>query len=538
VEQYARYRAPAESGQKLIVPPWSDLGDIASANCGWRARSDIEIGGQSLEEFASQARRELVARAAEHVATYHSPQAAANMAALVDCSRPLILTGHQPEMVHAGVWLKNFAAAALAKSRGGIALNLVIDGDACRSTSIRVPGGTLNEPRFAAVEFDRPAEKTPWEERTVVDERTWQSFAQRVRSETRELLPERILDQWWPTAIERYHATGRIGASLAQARHLTELAWGQESLELPQSQMCQTDAFRRFACHLFLHLPRFVDAYNASLVEYRRVHRIRNHAHPVPNLACQRPWLQAPFWIWSAADPRRRPVYIRREPTALVLSDLGSFERSLPLAKGGDPASAVAELARWESEGYKLRSRALITTMFARLAVADLFIHGIGGAKYDQATDAICQRFFGTAPPPFAAISGTLRLPIAHGNGDDVTIRQLRQSLRELDYHPERFVAIDGPASASNGAERFLSEKRSWIDTSKTPQNAASRHAAITAANHALQPFLAERRSNLETQLATAAEQSRANRVLNSREFSFCLFPRNLLEQFLLDFPA
>jgi hypothetical protein len=538
VEQYARYRAPAESGQKLIVPPWGELGDVASANCGWRARAEIEIAGQSLKEFAVQARRELITRAAEHVTTYHSSHAIANMVSLVDCSRPLILTGHQPEMVHAGVWLKNFAAAALAKSHGGMALNLVIDGDACRSTSIRVPSGTLKEPRFAAVEFDRPAEKVPWEERGVVDERTWQSFAERIQAETAPLLKQRMLDEWWPRAIERYRATGRLGASLAQARHLTELAWGQESLELPQSQMCQTDAFRRFACHLFLHLPRFVDAYNAALVEYRRVHRIRNHAHPVPNLACQRPWLQAPFWIWCAADPRRRAVYLRREANALILSDLRSFERSLPLAKGGDSASAVAELARWEAEGCKLRSRALITTMFARLAVADLFIHGIGGAKYDQATDAICQRFFGTAPPPFAAISGTLRLPIAHGNGDAAVIRQLRQSLRELDYHPERFVALNQPASDGDGAARFLSEKERWIHTSKTPQNSASRHAAMTAANHALQPFLADRRAFLETQLATAAEQSRANRVLSSREYSFCLFPRNLLEQFLLDFPA
>jgi hypothetical protein len=83
-----------------------------------------------------------------------------------------------------------------------------------------------------------------------------------------------------------------------------------------------------------------------------------------------------------------------------------------------------------------------------------------------------------------------------------------------------------------------LSEKQRWIRTSKTPANAASRHAAITAANHALRPFLGHRRALLETQLAVATEQSRANRVLRSREYSFCLFPRNLLEEFLLDFPA
>lgn len=536
MQPYARYRAPAESGQKLVSPPWNELGDLVAANREWRARADLDIGGQSLPEFAALARREVITRAADYVASYHPASARIRVDAVVD--RPLILTGHQPEMVHPGVWLKNFAAVALARSMGGVALNLVIDGDACRSTAIRIPSGTLSQPRFASVAFDRAAEKVPWEERSVVDAEVWRSFAQRVHAETTSLLTSRMLDEWWPTAIERYHATGRIGASLAQARHLAELSWGHDSLELPQSQMCQTEAFRRFVCHVFLNLPHFVDAYNSALVEYRRVHRIRNHAQPVPNLACQRPWLQAPFWIWSAADAQRRAVYVRREPTALVLSDLRSFERSLPLTKGGDPASAVAELAQWEAKGFKLRSRALVTTMFARLAVADLFIHGIGGAKYDEATDAICQRFFGTPPPPFAAISGTLRLPLAVPGGDERSVRQLRQTLRELDFHPERYVALDGPTPDRKLAEEFVGEKRRWVETVKTPQNAASRHAAIVASNLGLQPFIANRRTELEMQLLKMLEQSRADRILGSREYSFCLFPRNLLEQFLLDFPG
>ena len=45
--------------------------------------------------------------------------------------------------------------------------------------------------------------------------------------------------------------------------------------------------------------------------------------------------------------------------------------------------------------------------MFARLAVADLFIHGIGGAKYDELTDAIGERFFGIQLRPYMVVSGT-----------------------------------------------------------------------------------------------------------------------------------
>ena len=36
-----------------------------------------------------------------------------------------------------------------------------------------------------------------------------------------------------------------------------------------------------------------------------------------------------------------------------------------------------------------LRPRALTLTLFARLCVADFFIHGIGGGKYDEVTDRI-----------------------------------------------------------------------------------------------------------------------------------------------------
>jgi len=235
VEQYARYRAPAESGQKLISPPWSELSSLTAASSAWRAKADLEIGGQPLAEFAAEARRELVARATKYVASYHPAPTDRNPVAIGD--RPLILTGHQPEMVHPGVWLKNFAAAALAKSEGGMALNLVIDGDACRNTAIRVPSGGLENPRFASVEFDRPAEKVPWEERRVADQQTWRSFAARVQSATGSLLRERLLDDWWTTAVARGEATGRIGASLAQARHLAELSWGR-----------RISSFRRARC--------------------------------------------------------------------------------------------------------------------------------------------------------------------------------------------------------------------------------------------------------------------------------------------------
>jgi hypothetical protein len=358
-----------------------------------------------------------------------------------------------------------------------------------------------------------------------------------VAEATKNLLNDRMLDQWWPLAMERAAATGRIGLGLAQARHLAEIQWGRRNLELPQSEMCQTAAFRRFTLHLFNELPRFVASYNDALGEYRRVHRLRNHAQPVPNLAVDGQWHQAPYWVWSAELPTRRALFLRRDGAGFVATDRQTFERRLPCVcdDGGD--RAIAELANWEAEGLKLRSRALITTMFARLAVADLFIHGIGGAKYDEATDAICERFFGTTPPAFAAISGTLHLPMARPAGDPDSAQSFQQRLRELTFHPEKYV--DFAASEANGDLTAAAEsKRRWLAVAKSPANAAERHREIAAANLALQPYVAGERESIERRLAAASERTRANRVLNSREYASCLFPRKLLEQFLLDFPV
>ena len=53
----------------------------------------------------------------------------------------------------------------------------------------------------------------------------------------------------------------------------------------------------------------------------------------------------------------------------------------------------------------------MTTTLFARLLLADMFIHGLGGGKYDELTDSLMRDFYGIEPPSFLVLTGTLRLP-------------------------------------------------------------------------------------------------------------------------------
>ena len=53
-----------------------------------------------------------------------------------DPDGPIFLAGHQPELFHPGVWFKNFALGTLARRHGAAAVNLVIDSDTVKSTSL------------------------------------------------------------------------------------------------------------------------------------------------------------------------------------------------------------------------------------------------------------------------------------------------------------------------------------------------------------------------------------------------------------------
>src|SRR5438270_9519718 len=110
-----------------------------------------------------------------------------------------------------------------------------------------------------------------------------------------------------------------------------------------------------------------------------------------------------------------------------------------------------------------LRPRALITTMYARLVLSDLFIHGIGGAKYDELTDLIIRRFFGIEPPAYVTATATFRLPIERPQVSLDDVRRSEQRIRGVRFRPESF--LQGPllkqdAALAHRLATYAAEKR------------------------------------------------------------------------------
>ena len=234
---------------------------------------------------------------------------------------PLVITGHQPELFHPGVWVKNFATAALARAHGGLGLNLIVDNDLPKSASIRVP--RVGKDRIHSAGSSSISGRVRCRTRTS-------------RSMTRPCSPRlaiacgRSLAVSSPIrssmisglrAVRQAKSQRTLGMRIALARRELESHWGVSNLEIPLSEVCQTEGFFWFASHLLAHLPRFQQIHNAALAEYRAVYGIRSKNHPVSALGVQGEWREAPFWVWRQGQPRRRPLLVRQRPRHDVLTN-------------------------------------------------------------------------------------------------------------------------------------------------------------------------------------------------------------------------
>jgi hypothetical protein len=514
-----RLHAPAEHGGVLATPPFHDLDAVLHANRACYA-------GHPLEPFRPLAVMEACAQARQ----FHQEL---GLEDLPHTGGPLIVTGHQPELFHPGVWVKNFAAAGLARRWGGTSLNLIIDNDLAKPW-LRVPRRAAAPIRAVRVPFEPGVPGEPYEELRVRNEACFAAFPQVVREHLGQLDYLPLLDRLW-RKVQSFAAvaTGlgdQPGHRLAGARHLIEAEWGCTNLELPISRLCRTQAFGRFVWHLLTELPRFHAIHNQSLTAYRHKHRLRSANHPVPALAVDGDWLEAPLWCWRAGDTHRQRVFARQVNGCLELRLNPSTTARLP--KHSPLQQPLVDL---QGAGYRLRPRALTTTLFARLFLADLFIHGIGGAIYDELTDAIIRGFSDLEPPGFLTLSATFRLPFGRGPSHLSEFRALSHRVRDQWWNPDRYLR-DETLQAPRARELCESKRLLASQQPKTADEKLARYVKLRAVGDELRKVSGREHGGAAIELAALKRRVEEEAVLADREYSFCLHPEAELRAFMQSF--
>jgi len=396
-----RLRPPPGDREVLVRPALAEMPALVTRNHDRLDRLDVPILGQPFQSVRAAAR-----------------QAVAGGADLV------VQTGHQPTPFHAGVWIKNFLTNRLARRVAAVPLDVIVDNDAAKHLELRIPRPTPDGRAVVTrvpLTASPPGPDVPYEECPAPTADRLKEIGRVAADACPHDGMREGFEQFW-RLVGEVHRPGRsIAELLTDARHRLEVAAGLDNREILMSEMSAGRAFRLLLLHILGDARRFVEVHNAALADYRRAHRIRNRANPMPDLAVEGDLVELPYWVWrrgaGARSGERRgrlTARIGKDTIELRRGDetvLAASRRELLDAETGP-----ALLAEAADRGWKVRPRALTTTMFCRLFVADVFIHGIGGAAYDRVTDRIIREFIGIEPPPYIVCSATVRLPLgAHG---------------------------------------------------------------------------------------------------------------------------
>jgi hypothetical protein len=192
----------------------------------------------------------------------------------------------------------------------------------------------------------------------------------------------------------------------------------------------------------------------------------------------------------------------------------------LPLAPEREACCAVERLRELDHRSVRLRTRALTTTMFSRFLLGDLFIHGIGGARYDQLGDIISQRFFGIEPPGFLTVSLTLWLGLPPPHAQHEEVAAIERTLRDLKFNPDRYLSEPYSEEARN---LVRSRQEAIAGPVKSSRERKARSRAIRRCNEALQPWMRALSGALRESRLQALRELRSARAARNREFSFVL---------------
>jgi hypothetical protein len=546
------YRVPREDRGVWIRPPAGELPALVERNRWLLASWSFEFAGRPLGEFCAAARRELIGLAQ----TFACEHGLGCDAAAED--GPVIVTGHQPGLFHPGVWIKNFLASALARAVGGTALNLSVDNDEAGGLVLRFPvrEGGADDPPGAVAEVVRTAEVRladvapgmAYEEVSVRSLR--QQAVEGVRA---ALVPGPMADafrRWWRLLAEAAPRAANLREALVVARRRLEEACGTRNLELPVSRLADGEAFRLFVAEMLRWHEELFAAHNESLAEYRRVYRERSAAQPVPDLAREGACIEMPFWVWRTGEARRRlwvepadetraPLAVgalrqARQPDALRLfaerDAIGTIDIRARRGSGGRPAD-VDQLAALRQAGWKIRPRALTLTLFARLAVGDVFIHGLGGALYDKVTDGIFERLFGVRPPEIVLASCTVRLPVEAYPSTPRDLEAARRRVRDWRFNPDRLLS--GADRSRAEATALIDEKWRLIREREATRDGRSRAwRRIRAINESLAALAPDGPRAAAEDLARVERELKWNAILQSREYPICFYPAEELAAF------
>ncbi|MDA3937335.1 MAG: hypothetical protein PF636_10890 [Actinomycetota bacterium] len=499
----------------LTRPPYDEWADITDANARLSETWDFAVAGVSAAEFRTTARLE-----AAEAASVFSSRLRVPVRSLPSEVDRVVVTGHQPELYHPGVWVKDFLLQRVADKSSAVAIDLVVDTDSFVDVSLRVPS---LEPVVTAVSHSLAIGESGrcFATTSVPDDAALSEFCDRGAS-TLSALPATAPGRHFAQFCTHLHGAAADAHNLAElvtfARRRFEASAGSDYLELPVSVLSRLSAFARYSFDIMRSAERFARSYNNELSSYRAIHKTRSAAQPFPDLGVTDAGFEIPFWYVGEAS--RRPLFV--VPLADGLELLAEDERLVVLPN--DPEVAISLLL--DLPGI-VAPKAIALTLYSRMFLADMFIHGVGGGRYDRIADGVIRRFYAQEPPVFTVASMTMYLPLGAAMVGDEDVTRAEQKLHRFEHNPDE--ALDGIECESlieREAVGSLSREKTTL-VARIAQPDADRKTLgirIREINRQLRELLAPVAEELRADLEKLKSERDATEILTDRTYPFCLW--------------
>lgn len=486
---YADWKAPATDQAELIWPAPLQIAADARANQSQLESADsVKIQNAPLPVLRKQMRQSIGHTSAQ----------------------PLIAAGHQIELYHPGVWVKNVLLDAVARVHDVRPMHIAVDTDTPKHLQLRWPGGAIDDLLLKTGEWTGQVYPPTARHLRKIEQRfndaakEW-SFKPTIApffeqmdglADTRVALPEALL-----------RSALAVDATLGLKYEARVL-----------SPMLVAAPFLAFAHHIAADIERFAAVYNAALADYRRENKITSPTRPMPDLKVDADVIELPFWFDNlATGDRSRAQVVRDNGRWHLLADAGEFAFD-PARPAEAAADGLGEFLKLHE--LRLSPRALVLTSFFRLLLVDQFVHGIGGGRYDQVTDQLLQRYWGIAAPKFAVTTATMVFPDA-GARSAVCVPCIKQDLH-------------------HAAHNFLPKHTYLAAITAAPRHSNERKTHYLAMHRTLQAGRAESGviNDLRTELENTIEQQKREKVLFDRELFYAIQPRDRLEAMIARYRA
>ena len=441
--------------------------------------------------------------------------------------RPYIVTGHQPGLCHPGIWIKNFLADKLARENKGTAFYIVIDSDCSNEIGCSILTWNKKIKRKKEI-LMKLNPRQPFECCSVPDSDQFKDFYKKIQAGLQSSPVNTIIkyaEIFFQKGESALSSSKNLAEFLVKTKKGYEASDGLQYFDIMLSRICKTRSFLLFTLHIAQNIKRFHDIYNQLLEEYRISHKLRYKANPFPDLKKDADKFEIPFWC--IIDNKRKPVWVIHEGSciSICLEDICLFRY-----KKGDFDYAIKIIDEGE---INLRPKAVLLTLFFRLFFSDIFIHGISGAKYDEITDGIMEKYYEIKPPHYISASLTLfpDLPIDRIQINDV--ENLKTIIRNIKLKPEIFEDKVEGQEAKEKFNKLIEEKKKLFHQKPSKKEKKDHYRKLKTVTEELSIFLENYCLEVNDQLKILEEKDDENQTVSFREFPYFFYDINKVKEMI-----